>query len=680
MTPDPSRPGRDTRDTGAAAPPDRLGVADWLRLQHERVTARFPPEATAPCEAVVRDAMSGRSATAPPLRRAGWDVRYEPGAGGWRWSPADAGGRRSWEPVDVGLDPRLVDPVRSGNFLPCPFPVDAPLRERVIVRLAPGGTDVAESVEVDLARRAPVPGGLHVGPSVHQLCWDGPDALLVSRQETDGAGDARWVVERVERGAAAPHAVHAFPPDRVAAAITRSTTAARPWYLMTEWLDHRRRAYHLAREAAGPWCPVPVPQDVRVQLHGDVLLLVPRRPWTHDGVVHGPGDALVAPADDVVRGRVRPRLLHRTPRPARMQQLVPVRERVLVVEGDDDGARLLALDPRTGSAEELVRTGPATTLRASPVDVTDAPGGDRCWVETSGPLSPPTLSLLDARAHGRREVVAATAPTFDHDAFRVTRRAVAGPTGAPVPYVVVAPAGMVPDGRNPTVLSVYGGFDAHERLDYLDLTGPTWLDRRTPDGRRRVLVHAFVGRGAPRDAAPWDRLRTSVEEMLAVAAALRADGVADAAHLGATGASHGGLVAMNAVLGEPAAFGAVACRSAVLDLLDYPALDGTAWSHEYGDPRDPASAGAMAALSPVHRVVPGVAYPPVLLWTSDADDRVSPEHSRRAARRLAAAGADVLYLETPGAGHDALGTTAAGARGHAVTAAFLDRHLVPARH
>lgn len=283
---------------------------------------------------------------------------------------------------------------------------------------------------------------------------------------------------------------------------------------------------------------------------------------------------------------------------------------------------------------------------------------------------------FDASSPSRHWVVERGRSVFAENNFAVSVRRTISRTAPAVDYVIVAPADMPRDGENPTIISVYGGFQAHERIGYLDLTGPTWLDRRSSDGRRCVYVHAYVGRTDTRARlAPWSALSVSVDQFLDVAAALHDEGITRPARLGATGVSHGGLVAMNAMLRRPSTFGAVACRSAVLDLIRYPDLDGTSWIREYGDPRDAASRTAMLPISPFHRIVEGRSYPPVLLWASAGDDRVSPVHSRRVAARLDEVGADILYHEAASGGHDALGATAAGAYGIALTAAFFSRHL-----
>jgi prolyl oligopeptidase len=357
-------------------------------------------------------------------------------------------------------------------------------------------------------------------------------------------------------------------------------------------------------------------------------------------------------------------------------QVACSRNHALLVVSGDRATELLAVNVHTGALRSVVRAKAGTAAHAVAVDVTDEACADEFWVQTSGPVTPPTLTRVDLSRETRRWLVDESPPTFRHQDFVVRfAHTQAGP-GGPVKYVVVAPANMPLDGENPTVLSGYGGFNFPERLDYLDLTGPTWLDRPGQDGRRSVFVFAYVGTTPAPEVPPWERLARSVDRFLAVAEQLCRDGVTRPSRLGALGESHGGLLVANAMVTRPRAFGAVACRSAVLDLLRYTELDGTAWTGEYGDPRDPSSRSALRGVSPCHRVAAGENYPPVLLSASSTDDRVSPAHSRKMTARLRAAGGTALYLESADGGHDGLGTTPAGARGLALTAAFFRRHLV----
>lgn len=653
----------------------------WVATETRRIHVVYPDRMTQALQAELERAMAGRLGVKPPVQHAGQCYRYDAHRATWMTSPAPLSGPpRTWRPLSFG-DPE-VDTALAADLLPCPFPSgDHAMSPRAIVTVTHEGTDATSSAEVDLTHGTAVAGGLRVPACVHQVSWDGPDSLLVSHRSHLASG-FHWVVDRVRRGAGWEGAtrLHSFPQDRVAASIVRDATADDSRYLMTEWLDHRRRIYRLGRESSEgiTWTRIQLPEHVRLQLLGDLALLVPLLPWRldHGGETSPAGSLLSSPVADLTAGTATPRMVFHPSAGQRMLSLAASRHRVLVVARDRVSTRLLSVDPSGSGVHEVAHTDAATRMRASPVDVHDAECADAFWVESAGPVTPPELAYVRARPPVSRRIVESGTPTFRHSDFAVHHHRLEPAALPPVEVTVVAPRDLPLDGENPTVLTGYGAFAVPGHLDYLDLTGPSWLDRPTPDGRRCVYAFAHVGAGLRKTTGPWERLTGSVAQFLAVAERLEELGIARPARLGVLGVSHGGLLIMNAVLDRPAAFGAVVCRSAVLDLLGYPRLDGTAWTEEYGDPRDPASRPALRALSPYHRISPGQDYPPVLLWSAANDDRVSPAHSRKVAARLTAVGAEAHYLETSAGGHDSLAASPVGAHGLAVTASFFRRHLV----
>ena len=107
---------------------------------------------------------------------------------------------------------------------------------------------------------------------------------------------------------------------------------------------------------------------------------------------------------------------------------------------------------------------------------------------------------------------------------------------------------------------------------------------------------------------------------------------------------------------RPELFGAVVCRVPVADMLRYHLFTvGRFWMSEYGSADDPAHFHFLYQYSPLHNVVDGTPYPPILITTADTDDRVSPGMAKKFAARLQAAGhhAPVLIRVETKAGHGA---------------------------
>jgi len=105
---------------------------------------------------------------------------------------------------------------------------------------------------------------------------------------------------------------------------------------------------------------------------------------------------------------------------------------------------------------------------------------------------------------------------------------------------------------------------------------------------------------------------------------------------------------------------------------------GWAWVSDYGSVADPEEFAALYAYSPYHNIRPGTCYPPVLVTTSDHDDRVVPAHSFKYTAALQhAQGCDhpiLIRIETR-AGHGAGKPTSKRIEEAADQLAFLVRAL-----
>lgn len=242
-----------------------------------------------------------------------------------------------------------------------------------------------------------------------------------------------------------------------------------------------------------------------------------------------------------------------------------------------------------------------------------------------------------------------------------------------VPLFLVHRADVHPDGRRPTVLWGYGGFD----IPITPMHRPGWRAWVEAGG---VLAVACL-RGGGEYGAPWrdDGRRAHKEHVfddaLACAAWLtgrdrdRVRGVplgpvgapeavwTRPEQLGIEGRSNGGLLVGACLTREPEAFGSAVPEVGVLDLVRFHRFTiGWAWTSDYGSPDDPEDLAVLLRYSPYHRVEVGRSYPPTLLTTGDTDDRVVPLHSFKFAAALQhaqGAAAPVLLRIDRAAGHGA---------------------------
>jgi prolyl oligopeptidase len=145
------------------------------------------------------------------------------------------------------------------------------------------------------------------------------------------------------------------------------------------------------------------------------------------------------------------------------------------------------------------------------------------------------------------------------------------------------------------------------------------------------------------------------DDFLAAARYLIAETWTSPAKLAIYGGSNGGLLVGAAMTQAPELFGAVVCAVPLLDMVRYHRSgSGRTWVLEYGSADDATQFPALLAYSPYHRVVPGTAYPPLLMLSADSDDRVDPMHARKftaAIQHASSSTAPVLLRVEKNAGH-----------------------------
>ena len=104
--------------------------------------------------------------------------------------------------------------------------------------------------------------------------------------------------------------------------------------------------------------------------------------------------------------------------------------------------------------------------------------------------------------------------------------------------------------------------------------------------------------------------------------------------LGITGRSNGGLLVGACVTQRPELFAAAVPQVGLYDMLNFHRYTvGWAWIKEYGDPDNMNDLAFLYQYSPYHHVLKAK-YPPILLTTSDHDNRVVPLHSYKFAAML----------------------------------------------
>jgi prolyl oligopeptidase len=276
---------------------------------------------------------------------------------------------------------------------------------------------------------------------------------------------------------------------------------------------------------------------------------------------------------------------------------------------------------------------------------------DRFFVTFESFNSPTKLYLFDPEASLKLTEIKTLPPKFDGGAVIVKQFEVKSLDGTIIPYFVVYPRGMVFDGNNPTILYGYGGFEISLKPSYLGVIGKIWLEKKG------VYVLSNIrggGEFGPRwhDAVLKENRHLAFEDFNAITQDLFTRKITSPKKLGIWGASNGGLLMGVAMTQHPENYKAVVAESALLDMIRYPQMPpGADWIDEYGDPEDPKMGKVILKYSPYQNVHSNRSYPTSFFYTSTADDRVHPGHSRKMVARLEEVAAPVLLYENTEGGH-----------------------------
>lgn len=225
--------------------------------------------------------------------------------------------------------------------------------------------------------------------------------------------------------------------------------------------------------------------------------------------------------------------------------------------------------------------------------------------------------------------------------------------GTKVPMFIAHRKGLVLDGRTPTLLTGYGGFNISQMPSYSPRAA-YWIERGGVFALPNLRGGGEFGE-AWHEAGMLARKQTTFDDFIAAAEWLVANKYTSADRLAISGGSNGGLLVGAALTQRPALFRAVVCSVPLLDMIRYHQfLVARYWVPEYGSSENPEQFKTLFSYSPYHRVVKGEKYPAVLFVTGDADTRVAPLHARKMTARLqwaSASGRPVLLRYDTKAGH-----------------------------
>ncbi|MCW9015664.1 MAG: prolyl oligopeptidase family serine peptidase, partial [Kangiellaceae bacterium] len=235
---------------------------------------------------------------------------------------------------------------------------------------------------------------------------------------------------------------------------------------------------------------------------------------------------------------------------------------------------------------------------------------------------------------GESSVYRKSGAKFDSDKYESRQVFYTSKDGTRVPMMITHKKGLKLNGKNPTILYGYGGFNV-SLTPYFSVANAVWLEQGG--------VYAVPNlRGGGEYGKEWHKAGTQLkkqnvfDDFIAAGEYLIKENYTSSNYLAIRGGSNGGLLVGAVMTQRPDLIKVALPAVGVLDMLRYHTFTaGAGWAYDYGTAEQSKEMFEyLKDYSPVHNVKKGVQYPATLVTTGDHDDRVVPAHSFKFAAEL----------------------------------------------
>ncbi len=245
---------------------------------------------------------------------------------------------------------------------------------------------------------------------------------------------------------------------------------------------------------------------------------------------------------------------------------------------------------------------------------------------------PPTIYRYDI-ATGKSTVFRKPEVKFNPEDFVTEQVFYPSKDGTKIPMFITYKKGTEKNGKNPTILYAYGGFNISSNPSFSP-SRITWLEQGG------IFCIANI-RGGSEYGEKWheagmrNKKQNVFDDFIAAGEFLVDKKYTSSSHLAIQGGSNGGLLVGAVINQKPDLFKVAIPQVGVMDMLRFQKFTiGWNWVAEYGSSDNEADFKNLITYSPIHNIKPGLNYPATIITTADHDDRVVPAHSFKYAATL----------------------------------------------
>jgi prolyl oligopeptidase len=250
-------------------------------------------------------------------------------------------------------------------------------------------------------------------------------------------------------------------------------------------------------------------------------------------------------------------------------------------------------------------------------------------------ITPGTIYAFDPKT-GNSKVYQKPNVDFNGEDYESKQVFYTSKDGTKIPMIITYKKGTELNGKNPTMLYGYGGFNVSLTPSF-SIANAVWIENGG--------IYAVANlRGGGEYGKKWHNAGTQMQkqnvfdDFIAAAEYLIAEKYTSSDYLAISGRSNGGLLVGATMTQRPDLMKVALPGVGVLDMLRYHTFTaGAGWAYDYGTSEQSKEMfDYLKGYSPVHNVKTGTKYPATMVTTGDHDDRVVPAHSFKFAAELQA--------------------------------------------